>query len=49
MRNQTVVNKGVAIKCHLCGESGGTLVKKGDGYAHQDSGRCQVLKFRRKR
>ena len=34
------------ITCHKCGHPGGTLVKDGDLYLHQDEAWCKVLKNR---
>lgn len=36
------------ILCHKCGTGGGTLVKAGDHYEHQDQQLCRVMKLRRK-
>lgn len=38
---------GKPITCQKCGLSGGTLVKVGDHYEHQDKAKCKILQVRR--
>lgn len=35
------------ILCKSCGKPGGTLVKIGDDYFHQDKEKCRILQMRR--
>jgi len=37
------------IICHVCGMSGGTLIKDDKGYHHADSARCKVMQMRKAR
>lgn len=34
-------------KCRRCGLSGGTMVKIGDHYEHQDKDKCRLMQSRR--
>ena len=36
------------IVCSKCGLGGGTMVKVGDHYEHQDQEKCRILQLRRK-
>jgi len=36
------------IRCSRCGLPGGTLVKEGDHYRHQDAETCRLLQLRRR-
>jgi len=42
------LNQATPIACGKCGVAGGTLVKVGDSYVHQDTSKCRLLQLRRK-
>ena len=35
------------IRCKTCGLPGGTLIKTGDDYVHQDKQVCRILQLRK--
>ena len=45
VRHRVVGNR---VVCSKCGLGGGTLVKVGDSYQHQDQAMCRLMQLRKK-